>query len=98
MSDTRYIAAWVKRDGSAPGEFNPDDLVYGYATCTSLEVAQQKAITMGKRCNITTWARVTEETFNPDVGIPRAHEAAWDDTRVWHGDWEGNWEEERISW
>lgn len=41
------------------------------------------------------WVRVAEECFNPELGIPKHHEAAWDVVRVWHGDWEGNWCEDR---
>lgn len=97
MSDTRYIAAWVKRDGSPSGEFDPDAVEYGYAAYTSLETAQREAIRLGRQYNVMEWVRVSEEAFNPDLGIPRRSEAAWDTVAVWHGDWEGNWDcESRV--
>ena len=96
MSDTRYIAAWVKRDGSAPGEFDPDAVEYGHAVYPSLDKAQQEAIRLGRQYNVMEWVRVDEEAFNPGLGIPRRSEAAWDTVRTWHGDWDGNWNDDNL--
>jgi len=93
--NTRYIAAWAKADNSPPGEFDPDSVVYGYAAYHSRGLAQTEAVRLGRKYNVTEWVRVTEEIFNPELGISKTHEAAWDVSRVWHGDWNGNWVEDR---
>ena len=63
----------------------------------ALEAAKAAAIAESKAANCVEWWRVQEERFNPELGIPRRSPAAWDTTRTWHGDWQGNSEEESYG-
>ena len=96
--DTRYVAEWIeKQHVDEHGEWNPDDDEYCGRDCKSLAEAQRVAIEESKRAGACEWCRVTVEEFNPSLGIPRRSSAAWDTVELWHGDWEGNWNEERCA-
>lgn len=96
--DTRYIAEWIeKQHVNEFGEWESDRDEYVGKDCKTLAAAKRVAITESKRCNVVEWCRVTVEQFNPDLGIPRRSSAAWDTVAVWHGDWQGNWDEERYT-
>jgi len=96
--DRRYVAEWIERQYKDEyGEWDPDRDDYRGMDCKSLEDAQAKAIAFGRLANAAEWARVTVKDFNPDLGIPCRSSAAWDTVAVWHGDWEGNWNEERCT-
>lgn len=94
----RFWAQWIaKQFHDENGEWIPDNDEYQQRLCRDVETAKRVAIDEGKRCNVVEWARVCEENFNPEVNIPAWHSAAWDTVRVWHGDWQGNWDEESWS-
>lgn len=96
--DTRYIAEWIEAQHKDEyGEWNPDDDEYVGRNCKSLEEAQCVAVAESKRCGVVEWCRVTVEQFNPSLDIPRQCSAAWDTVAVWHGDWQGTWDEERCA-
>lgn len=93
----RFIAEWISaQHHDASGEWIPDDDEYSITYCRDLEEAKRVAIANGKACNVVEWARVTEEHFNAELGIPARSPAAWDTVRIWHGDWQGNWDEDRA--
>jgi hypothetical protein len=96
--DIRYTAEWIERQHvDEYGEWNPDDDEYRGMDFDTLEKAKVAAVKYGKQAGVCEWARVTVEQFNPSLGIPRRVGAAWDVIAVWHGDWEGNWDEERCA-
>lgn len=93
----RFVAEWIAAQYHDPetGEWEPDRDDYRVERCRDLEHAKQVAVARGKAANVVEWARVTEYAFDPELGIPARHEAAWDAVRQWTGDWEGNWDEVR---
>lgn len=92
----RFFAEWInKQHVDEHGEWEPDRDEYMKQLCRNLDEAKLVAVAMGKKANVVEWARVAEENFNAEVGISPRHPAAWDTVRVWHGDWQGNWDEER---
>jgi hypothetical protein len=94
--DVRYSAKWiVKQHTNEFGEWDPDRDEYVGSDHTTLEAAIAAAVMGSKKADVVEWWRVTQERFNAEVGIPRRHPAAWDTARIWHGDWEGNWDEDR---
>jgi hypothetical protein len=98
MSDTRYWAEWISAEKPNEfGEFDPDGVEYSRIPCQSLEDGKRLSIERGKKANVTEWARVTEEVFLPELAIPKRSDAAWDTVCQWHGDWQGNWDEDRWS-
>lgn len=98
MSDTRYWAEWVSLERHNEfGEYDPDGAEYSRIPCRSLEDAKRIAVERGKSAGVAEWARVTQEDFLPELGIPKKSDAAWDTVAVWHGDWSGNWNEERWA-
>ena len=95
-NNTRYVAEWIEAQHVDEfGEWNPDRDEYAGRNCPSLALAKAVAIRESKRCGVVEWCRVTEEVFNPDLGIPRRSDAAWDVVCTYHGDWSGNWSEDR---
>ena len=96
--DIRYIAEWIEKQyKDEQGEWEPDRDDYRGIDCKSLAEAQRIAVAQSKRANACEWCRVTMGEFNPSLGIPRRNSAAWDVVSTWHGDWEGNWNEERCT-
>lgn len=96
--DTRYVAEWIEKQYQDEyGDWDPDRDEYRGMDCKTLEEAKRKAIENGKKANVVEWCRVTVEEFNASLGIPRRSSAAWDTVATWHGDWEGNWNEERCT-
>jgi len=94
--DVRFIAEWIAaQHHDERGEWDPDRDEYVGSTHATLEAAQAAAISESKKAGVVEWVKVEEQTFNAELGIPRRSEAAWDVTRAWHGDWDGNWEEDR---
>jgi hypothetical protein len=92
----RFRAEWIsKQTHDEHGEWLPDEDEYSIQYCRDLKEAQRVAVVNGKACNVVEWARVTELHFDPELGIPARSPAAWDDVRIWHGDWQGNWDEDR---
>jgi hypothetical protein len=92
----RFIAEWISaQHHDDAGEWLPDDDEYSIQYCSDLKEAQRVAVANGKSCNVVEWARVSEQHFNAELGIPARGDAAWDTVRVWHGDWQGNWDEDR---
>jgi hypothetical protein len=97
LQNVRYEAEWIAAQhiDKDTGEWDPDRDEYVGSTHATLEAAQRAAIEGSKNAGVVEWCRVAEETFDPSLNIPRRSSAAWDTTRVWHGDWEGNWSEDR---
>ena len=96
--DTRYVAEWIaKQFVDENGDWEPDRDEYVAKDCRSLEDAQRVAISESKKLGIVEWCRVSVEQFNPELGIPRRSSATWDTVAIWHGDWEGNWNEELCT-
>ena len=94
--NVRYSAEWiVKQHNDEFGEWDPDRDEYVGSDHATLGAAVAAAIAESKKANCVEWWRVTEERFNPEVRIPCSNSAAWDTTRVWHGDWAGNIDEDR---
>lgn len=92
----RFIAEWISAQfHDESGEWEPDRDEYSCSTHQTLEQAKAAAIAGSKKANVVEWCRVSEECFNDEVGIPARNPAAWDTVRVWHGDWQGNWDEDR---
>lgn len=95
-TDTRYTAEWISAQHEDEfGEWEPDRDEYMGSTHATLEAAQRAAIDGSKQANVVEWCRVTEERFDSSLGIPRRSPAAWDATCLWHGDWNGEWSEDR---
>lgn len=95
-SNVRYSAEWiVKQHNDEFGEWDPDRDEYVGSDHDTLGAAIAAAIAESKKANVVEWWRVVEERFNAEIGIPRRHPAAWDTSRVWHGDWSGNIDEDR---
>lgn len=98
-ADVRYIAEWiVAQHNDEHGEWEPDRDEYVGETHATLEAAKTAAIAKSKAANCVEWWRVQEERFDPELGIPRRSPAAWDTTRTWHGDWQGNSDEEGYGY
>lgn len=94
--NNRFEAEWIAaQHHDQNGEWEPDRDEYVTQGCANLAAAQRIAVERGKAANVVEWARVTEYAFNPKLGIPARSPAAWDAIRVWHGDWQGNWDEDR---
>jgi hypothetical protein len=96
--DKRFTAEWIEKQHlDEHGDWNPDDDEYVGQVYKTLEQAKLVAAKESKRAGIVEWCRVTVEEFNPDLGIPRRSDAAWDHISTWSGDWEGNWDEIRSG-
>lgn len=90
--DVRYTAEWItKLYQDEHGDSDPDRDTYGRSSHPTLEAAQCAAVEGSKAANCVEWCRVLEKSFDPTLRIPRHSDAAWDVTRSWCGDWEGNW-------
>lgn len=97
-SDVRFRAEWIDaQHHDEHGDWDPDRDEYVGSTHATLEAAQKAAIAGSKKANVVEWVKVTEERFNPSLRIHRRSDAAWDTVRVWHGDWVGNWQDDRWS-
>lgn len=93
----RFVAEWISaQHHDETGEWIPDDDEYSVQYCKTLEDAKRVAVEQGKKANVVEWARVTEQHFMPELRIPARNSAAWDDVGIWHGDWQGNWDEDRT--
>jgi hypothetical protein len=94
--DIKYYAEWCRAQHvDENGEWNPDDDEYVSRLCSSVDEAKRVSVEESQRCNVVEWCRVTVVQFNPALDIPKVSPAAWDTIAVWHGDWQGNWEEDR---
>lgn len=92
----RFIAEWISAQfHDEHGEWIPDQDTYSISVHKTLEEAKAAAIAGGKKANVVEWARVSEDHFNSEIGISARSPAAWDTVRIWHGDWQGNWDEDR---
>lgn len=91
----RFEAEWISAQHHDEfGEWEPDRDEYSCSVHSTFEAAKAASIAGSKRANVVEWCRVSEVHFNSEIGIPARHQAAWDTVRVWHGDWQGNWDEE----
>ena len=96
IGTTRYIAEWIAAQHlDKHGEWDPDMDEYGERCAPALELAKAIAVRESQKCNVAEWCRVTVEIFNASLGIPARSDAAWDVVATWHGDWAGNWQEDR---
>jgi hypothetical protein len=94
--DVRYSAEWIsKQHCDESGEWEPDRDEYACSSHETFESAKADAIASSKAANCVEWWRVCEERFDASLGIPRRSAAAWDTTRTWSGDWQGNCDEDR---
>jgi hypothetical protein len=97
MTTVKYVAEWCVRQFIDPetGDGDPDRDEYGRRTFGTFDEAKAIAISKSKAAGAVEWWSVAEYSFNEELGIPIRCDAAWDCTRAWCGDWEGNCEETR---